>query len=74
MAESKAETLRRNKRSTPPPASLEALNFKVSRAFKKEFKGLAVDQDMSMIELLKEGFELSRQNRKQRCRGDAPDA
>ncbi|MBY2989650.1 hypothetical protein [Rhizobium leguminosarum] len=40
-----------------------SLNFKVSPAFKKEFKGYAVAQGVSMTELLKEGFILSKQSR-----------
>jgi hypothetical protein len=43
----------------------ETLNFKVTSVFKKEFKGYAVSQGMTMVELLKEGFELSKQTRKQ---------
>ena len=42
---------------------LESLNFKVSSRFKREFKGFAVDQGITMVELLKEGFELSKQRR-----------
>ncbi len=42
---------------------LESLNFKVSSKFKREFKGFAVDQGITMVELLKEGFELSKQHR-----------
>lgn len=38
-----------------PGESLETLNFKVTAAFKKEFKGYAVGQGMTMVELLKEG-------------------
>jgi hypothetical protein len=41
----------------------ESLNFKVSSRFKREFKGFAVDQGITMVELLKEGFELSKQRR-----------
>lgn len=41
----------------------ETLNFKVTPEFKKAFKGYAVSQGMTMIELLKEGFELSKQER-----------
>ena len=40
-----------------------SLNFKVSPEFKKEFKGFAVAQDISMVELLKEGFELLKKER-----------
>jgi hypothetical protein len=46
-------------------AGTETLNFKVTSAFKKEFKGYAVSQGMTMVELLREGFELSKQERKQ---------
>ncbi len=41
----------------------QTLNFKVSDAFKKEFKGYAVAQGISMTDLLKEGFALSKANR-----------
>ncbi len=46
-----------------PAAGTETLNFKVSQQFKREFKGYAVSQGLSMVELLKEGFELARQKR-----------
>ncbi|GAA5139791.1 MULTISPECIES: hypothetical protein [Alloalcanivorax] len=36
-----------------------SLNFKVSPEFKKQFKGFAVAQGISMTDLLKEGFFLS---------------
>jgi hypothetical protein len=41
----------------------QTLNFKVSAAFKKEFKGYAVAQGISMTDLLKEGFALSKKER-----------
>lgn len=41
-----------------------SLNFKVSPKFKKDFKGFAVAQGISMTALLKEGFELARKVRK----------
>lgn len=41
----------------------QTLNFKVSAAFKKEFKGYAVAQGISMTDLLKEGFGLSKKKR-----------
>ncbi len=44
-------------------AETETLNFKVTTAFKKEFKGYAVSQGITMVELLKEGFELSKKKR-----------
>ncbi|MDE8652795.1 hypothetical protein [Novosphingobium album (ex Liu et al. 2023)] len=39
------------------------LNFKVSLDFKKEFKGFAGSQGITMTELLKEGFALSKKKR-----------
>ncbi len=44
-------------------AKEKSLNFKVSPEFKKEFKGFAVSQEMSMTDLLKEGFTLSKKKR-----------
>jgi hypothetical protein len=46
-------------------ADAQTLNFKVTSEFKKEFKGYAVSQGVTMVELLKEGFELSKRKRKQ---------
>ena len=43
----------------------ETLNFRVTTEFKKEFKGYAVSQGITMVELLKDGFELSKLERKQ---------
>lgn len=40
-----------------------SLNFKVDLEFKKAFKGYAVSQGMTMVELLKEGFALSKKQR-----------
>ena len=40
------------------------LNFKITPAFRKEFKGYAVSCGLTMVELLKEGFELAKANRK----------
>lgn len=40
-----------------------SLNFKVTPEFKKEFKGFAVAQGISMTDLLKEGFALSKKKR-----------
>ena len=40
-----------------------SLNFKVSPEFKKQFKGFAVAQGISMTDLLKEGFALSKKKR-----------
>ncbi|MDF0491337.1 hypothetical protein PX554_24790 [Sphingomonas sp. H39-1-10] len=41
----------------------KSLNFKVSPDFKKEFKGFAVSQGITMTDLLKEGFALSKKKR-----------
>lgn len=41
----------------------ESLNFKISPQFKKEFKGFAVSEGISMTDLLKEGFALSKKKR-----------
>jgi hypothetical protein len=43
---------------------LDSLSFKVRPDFKREFKVFAVSQGMSMLDLLKEGFALSKQRRK----------
>lgn len=40
-----------------------SLNFKVDPDFKKEFKGFAVAQGISMTDLLKEGYVLSKKER-----------
>jgi hypothetical protein len=54
------------KMASPVASSqIETLNFKVPTEFKKEFKGYAVSQGMTMLELLKEGFELVKHERKQ---------
>lgn len=42
----------------------KSLNFKVSPAFKTEFKVFAASQGVSMTALLKEGFALAKQKRK----------
>ena len=67
MAEAKVAPSQRRRKETPPlaAADTETLNFKVATEFKKEFKGYAVSQGMTMVELLKEGFELSKRKRKQ---------
>jgi len=41
----------------------KSLNFKVDAEFKKEFKGFAVAQGISMTDLLREGFALSKKKR-----------
>jgi hypothetical protein len=48
----------------PPESEGEkSLNFKVSSEFKREFKGFAGWQGISMTDLLKEGFALSKKKR-----------
>jgi hypothetical protein len=42
----------------------ESLNFKVSSDFKKDFKGFAVSEGISMTDLLKEGLVLSKKKRR----------
>lgn len=41
----------------------KTLNFRVSEEFKREFKGFAASQGVSMTELLKEGYALSKKKR-----------
>lgn len=59
--------LRKDDASGPADSSaverLETLNFKVPVAFKKAFKGYAVAQGMTMVDLLREGFEHSKASR-----------
>jgi hypothetical protein len=67
MAESRVGTSQRKAKGKLPsiPPETETLNFKVTAEFKKEFKGYAVSQGITMLELLKEGFELSKRKRAQ---------
>ncbi len=67
MAEAKVGPPQRRRKETSPltAADTETLNFKVTNEFKKEFKGYAVSQGITMVELLREGFELTKQKRKQ---------
>ena len=46
-----------------PLSGKASLNFKVSPEFKKTFKGFAVSEGISMTDLLKEGFALSKKKR-----------
>jgi len=65
MHEARVSAQRKNKEKSPSAAAdTETLNFKITIEFKKEFKGYAVSQGMTMLELLKEGFELSKRKRK----------
>ena len=54
----------RNGKTAQQGSSAETINFKVPSEFKREFKGYAATQGLSMVELLREGFELSKQKRK----------
>lgn len=63
MAENPART---SKKDAPEESDRgSSLNFKVTPEFKKEFKGYAVSQGISMVDLLKEGFALSKKRRSQ---------
>lgn len=46
-------------------ADAKGLNFKVPSEFKKEFKVFAATEGISMTDLLKEGFALSKAKRGQ---------
>jgi hypothetical protein len=67
MADARGASSQRGSKERPPAstADAETLNFKVTTEFKREFKGYAVSQGVTMVELLKEGFELSKRERKQ---------
>lgn len=54
---------RPNSRRKAQPLELETLNFKVPDTFKRAYKGYAATQGMTMLALLKEGFQLSKQKR-----------
>lgn len=53
----------RRTESSARESEKESLNFKISPEFKKEFKGFAVSEGISMTDLLKEGFALSKKKR-----------
>jgi hypothetical protein len=65
MDEGEATHRKAHGKSPSATVETETLNFKVTADFKKEFKGYAVSQGITMTELLKEGFELSKQKRTQ---------
>jgi hypothetical protein len=66
MGRAKMQSQHKSKAKSPSTAvDTETLNFKVTTEFKKEFKGYAVSQGVSMVELLKEGFELTKRKRKE---------
>lgn len=58
MAEGRSN---RTERGPTPTAELQTLNFKVSDAFKRDYKVYAARRGITMLQLLREGFELSRQ-------------
>jgi len=45
-------------------SQLVGLNFKVSAEFRKEFKGYALDYDLTMNELLKKCFSVYKESQK----------
>jgi len=57
---SPGETMAR--RNGSEPAKLAPLNFKVTKAFRREFKTYASQHDMKMVELLHEGFRLVKEH------------
>ena len=57
---SSAETVAR--RDGSEPATLAPLNFKVTKAFRREFKTYASQHDMKMVELLRQGFRLVKEH------------
>jgi predicted HicB family RNase H-like nuclease len=65
MAEQRLRASKKELSEETDRGSSGSLNFKVTPQFKKEFKGYAVSQGISMVELLKEGFALSKKRRSQ---------
>jgi hypothetical protein len=66
MRGTRAARTRGAKTKTPSiAADAQTINFKVTPQFKREFKGYAVSQGLSMVDLLKEGFELTKRKRDQ---------
>lgn len=61
MASRQAHTADQDSRSDGDRG--KTLNFKVSEEFKREFKGFAASQGLSMTDLLKEGFALAKKKR-----------
>jgi hypothetical protein len=64
MAQSNTATLRKPKTEDRNSSATETLNFKVTPDFKKEFKVFAASHGISMVDLLKEGFALSRRQKR----------
>lgn len=59
----RSEPAQSENESGQEPEKGVSLNFKVSPEFKKQFKGFAVAQGISMTDLLKEGYALSKKMR-----------
>ena len=57
------ETASSSNEARQEPDKGSSLNFKVSPDFKKQFKVFAVAQGISMTDLLKEGYALSKKER-----------
>ncbi|PYE29906.1 hypothetical protein C8J35_1315 [Rhizobium sp. PP-F2F-G38] len=55
--------IRRKTAQKSDSVDLQTLNFKVPNSFKREFKVYAAEQGLTMLDLLKEGFELSKKKR-----------
>ena len=47
----------------PQSGALKALNFKVDPEFHRQFKAFAASHGISMLDLLREGFDLVKANR-----------
>jgi len=47
----------------PQSGALKPLNFKVDPEFHREFKSYAASHGVSMVDLLREGFELVKEHR-----------
>jgi uncharacterized protein YggE len=47
----------------PESGDLKPLNFKVDPEFHRQFKSYAASHGISMVELLREGFELVKEHR-----------
>lgn len=56
--------VQKESREGAEPADLQTLNFKVPDTFKRAYKVYAAERGMTMLDLLKEGFELSKQKKK----------
>jgi hypothetical protein len=60
MEAAKASSKKPGSHTRSGGSEAETLNFKVTAEFKREFKGYAVGRGVTMVDLLKEGFELSK--------------